>query len=650
MNNQLLKNPNRFLYTEYGQPYSPAVPARPGYWRTETVSQTAWVPVTKVFGQPLANHWSITLYWFDRYKSKNMEWYGQAAKGQPINIPYSIRTSGGREEIQIDAPPKKVQVWVAPTAAIPEQPFIPDRHVYEDNSGWDAGARAVRTVPRHGVIHWSMSAAARGVVVGLSRTPAAGAYWLYLVGVQAEEGIAKVVVAGVEVFHLGRFTDATKFRIAYTEAALEVYVDDVLRHSVLAPSDGAELLFDVSLYYGGDYIFDPAITTHHIGRMQGQLRQVQGIAFDELPGGELLQGEGVAVMQAPYCQGVVRGEGEANDGAQGALAPLLGLASDLEDYAFSTGQLPAVRGQASGYRDLLPQEEPSHIYAAFPRITALGAEVDPGAKAWQADFLQGLASDEADVSLAFGYLPSLNVLIEEENPDEDELWQRATARHGYQLHAVQEIALIQHAVQCWSMTLTSLADSALHASAVVRAGFAVTQIGSAALHLVGRLPMAERSSLPKDDQGASVLTCHEGGGNVTKYTGYNFQSFAQIEGRYYGVAADGVYLLEGEHDEGQDIEVRIDFGTQKLSGAELKSVPAVYAGMASSAPAVLVVQTRQGEYRYLQRGNAPRLQTQRFDLGRGLRDTHYDFALEVAAAGFELDNLEFGATKSTRRI
>lgn len=72
--------------------------------------------------------------------------------------------------------------------------------------------------------------------------------------------------------------------------------------------------------------------------------------------------------------------------------------------------------------------------------------------------------------------------------------------------------------------------------------------------------------------------------------------------------------------------------------------------MASSAPAVLVVQTRQGEYRYLQRGNAPRLQTQRFDLGRGLRDTHYDFALEVAAAGFELDNLEFGATKSARRI
>lgn len=651
MNNQLLKNQNRYLYTEYGQDYAPAIPARTGYWRTEQRgSQTAWTPVTKVYGRPMMGAWSITLSWYDRFKSKNMQWYGEAFEGQPINIPYASRYSGGREEIEIQGPAQTVQVWVPPTPGVPERPFIPDRHVYEDNSGWNAGARAVRSVQRHGVIHWSMSPQARGVVVGMSRTPAAGAYWQYLVGVRAEEGVAKVVVAGVDVAHLGRFSKDTKFRIAYTQAALEVYVDDVLQHTVLAPSDGPALLFDVSLYGAGDYIFNPAITAHHIGSVQGQFQRLQGIAFDELPGAELLPDEGVVFLQAAYLDGWALGEGQANDAASGTLGHLLGLATDLDELAFTVGPLPALQGQASGYRDLLPQEEPSNIYAGFARITALGAVTDTGVQQLAAPYLLGLASDEADVSVAFGYLPTINVLVQEENPDEDELWQRASARGRLQKHDVQVAVLLQRALQRGAMALTNVGVAAWSTSAAVHAGFAVNQLASVAMQVAGRLTAAERSSLPGDDLGVTVLSCHESGGYVTHYSSYNFDAFAQIGGRYYGVAADGVYLLEGESDEGREITARIDFGTQKLSSAELKSIPSVYAGMASTQAATLVVGTRQGEYRYVQRGHAPRLQTQRFDLGRGLRDTHYDFALEVPAAGLELDNMEFGATKSTRRI
>ena len=643
MNNQLLKNPSRYLYTEYGQIYAPAVPARPGYWRVTSAPQWVWVPVKTVYGRPAMGAWSIAMYWYDPYQRKNMEWYKLGPEGQPIHVPYITRYVGSREEIQIRAPDQKTQIRVPPTPAVPERPFIPDRHVYEDNAGWDAGARAVRTVAQHGVIHWSMSATARGVVVGLARTPAAGAYWQYLVGVRAEEGVAKVVVSGADVAHLGRFGKDTKFRIAFTQAAFEVYVDDVLRHSVPAPRDGAELLFDVSLYSAGDYIFNPAITAHHIGSVQGRFQPLQGLATDELL-------DGVVFLQAPYLQGDALGDGASNDGVNGSFAHLLGLATDLDELAFTVGPLPALQGQASGYRDLLPQEEPSNIYVGFARITALGAVTDTGVQQLAAPYLLGLASDEADVSVAFGYLPNIHVLVQEENPDEDELWQRASARSRLQKQDVQVAVLLQRALQRGSMALTNVAEAAWSASAAVHAGFAVTQLASVAMQVAGRLTAAERSSLPGDDLGATVLSCHESGGYVTHYSSYNFDAFAQIGGHYYGVAADGVYLLEGESDEGQAITARIDFGTQKLSSAELKSIPAVYAGMASTQAATLVVGTRQGEYRYVQRGHAPRLQTQRFDLGRGLRDTHYDFALEVPAAGLELDNMEFGATKSTRRI
>lgn len=643
MNNQLLKNPSRYLYTEYGQIYAPAVPARPGYWWVASAPQWAWVPVKTVHGRPLMGHWSITLYWFDPYQRKNMEWYGQASEGQEIRATHTTRYVGGREEIQIRAPDQKTQIWVPPTPAIPEQPFIPDRHVYEDNSGWDAGARAVRTVAQHGVIHWSMSATARGVVVGLARTPAAGEYWQYLVGVRAEEGVAKVVVAGVDVVHLGRFANTTKFKIAYTDAAFDVYVDNVLRHSVPVSGDGAELLFDVSLYSAGDYIFNPAITAHHIGSVQGEFQPLQGLATDELL-------DGVVILKASYLQGGALGEEQANDAASGILGHLLGLATDQDELAFTTGQLPALQGQASGYRDLLPQEEPSNIYAGFARITAQGAVTDTGVQQLAAPYLQGLASDEADVSVAFGYLPSLNLLIEEENPDEDELWQRVKWRGRFQPHGVQDIALVQRVLQRWAMAQTNLSAGDWAERAKVLAGWGLSQISGAVLHAVGRLPSGEGNRLPADDEGVSVLTCHESGGYVTQYTAYNFQSFAQIDGRYYGVAADGVYLLEGDEDDGQAITARIDFGTQTLSSDQLKNVPAVYANIASTAAATLVVGTRQGEFRYPQRGHSTRVQAQRFDLGRGLRDTHYDFALEVPAAGLELDNMEFGATKSTRRI
>lgn len=643
MNNQLLKNPSRYLYTEYGQPYYPAVPARPGYWRVTSAPQWVWVPVKTVYGRPAMGAWSIAMYWYDPYQRKNMEWYKLGPEGQPIHVPYITRYVGSREEIQIRAPDQKTQIWVPPTPAIPEQPFIPDRHVYEDNAGWDAGARAVRTVAQHGVIHWSMSATARGVVVGLARTPAAGAYWQYLVGVRAEEGVAKVVVAGVDVLHLGRFANTTKFKIAYTDAAFDVYVDNVLRHSVPVSGDGAELLFDVSLYSAGDYIFNPAITAHHIGSVQGEFQPLQGLATDELL-------DGVVILKAPYLQGGALGEGQANDAASGILGHLLGLATDLDELAFTTGQLPALQGQASGYRDLLPQEEPSNIYAVFARITAQDAVTDTGVQQLAAPYLQGLASDEDDVAVAFGYLPGLNLIIEEENPDEDELWQRASGRSRVQKFDVQVVALLQRALQRGAMALTNVAETAWNVSAAVHAGFAMTQVGSVAMQVAGRLTAAERSSLPGDDLGATVLTCHESGGYVTQYTSYNFDAFAQINGHYYGVAADGVYLLEGDEDDGREIVARIDFGTQRLSGAELKSIPAVHAGIACPSPATLIVGTRQGEFRYLQRGNAPRLQTQRFDLGRGLRDSHYDIAMEVIATGFELDNLELGATKSARRI
>lgn len=644
MNNRLVKERARYLDTIGGQPYRAEQPATPGYWRTvQGSAQTAWTRVTKIIQNdyPIRGSWTISLYWTDPFTNKNTEWYGTAAESQPINIPYLIRNSGGREEIQVYGPARTEQVWVEGAPYRPEQPYIPDQPIYESIDGWNAGARSIKAIPREAQVRWKVAPMSRGVVVGLTQRPAEGAYWQYPIGVKAIDGVAHVVVMGAEVKSLGIFTANTVFCIERTGGDTNVYVDEILRHTAPDITHDA-LLMDVSLYASGDSMHDPAITLVGSGQAHGTLYGLQGLAQDEVVDGSVL------LRVTPLIFSIVAEQG--GDGqAHGTLPGLTGIAADSDSYSFTTGTLAPVRGQAMGFTDLPALENPTYIHAAMPRISAEDAPVSIGVQSAQMAWLLGMASDD-DVAVAYGVLPLCSISAEEENADEDTLSIRQRPTTTMRSQSVQEAGLREQlsALMTLSASHISLAPIATHVRATE--GMASSGTTSAGVHALARLASGSALSLPHQDDDAVTQVCHEKGGFVTHYSSYNFDAFAQIGSRYYGVAADGVYLLEGESDEGRAITARIDFGTQKLSSAELKSIPAVYAGMASTQAATLVVGTRQGEYRYVQRGYAQRLQTQRFDLGRGLRDTHYDFALEVPAAGLELDNMEFGATKSTRRI
>lgn len=65
---------------------------------------------------------------------------------------------------------------------------------------------------------------------------------------------------------------------------------------------------------------------------------------------------------------------------------------------------------------------------------------------------------------------------------------------------------------------------------------------------------------------------------MTQYSGYDFDSVVYFMGNYYGIKADGMYLLDGATDNGTDIDVvartqQFDFGT-----ARKKRIPYFYAG------------------------------------------------------------------------
>lgn len=152
------------------------------------------------------------------------------------------------------------------------------------------------------------------------------------------------------------------------------------------------------------------------------------------------------------------------------------------------------------------------------------------------------------------------------------------------------------------------------------------------------------------DGGYFVWVFNARTGAVSRYLRYGFDSFAQIGGHYFGVAEDGVYLLEGNTDAGQRIEARAGTGLLDLGAKELKHVSAVYLDAASDGVLSVRVQAGQQQYTYQARRASQYNAQQRVDTGRGLRATHYSFELLNGGADFELDAMDVNVAKSARRI
>ena len=152
------------------------------------------------------------------------------------------------------------------------------------------------------------------------------------------------------------------------------------------------------------------------------------------------------------------------------------------------------------------------------------------------------------------------------------------------------------------------------------------------------------------DGGYFVWVFNARTGAVSRYLRYGFDSFAQIGGHYFGVAEDGVYLLEGNTDAGQRIEARAGTGLLDLGAKELKHVSAVYLDAASDGVLSVRVQAGQQQYTYQARRASQHNAQQRVDTGRGLRATHYSFELLNSGADFELDAMDVNVAKSARRI
>ena len=138
---------------------------------------------------------------------------------------------------------------------------------------------------------------------------------------------------------------------------------------------------------------------------------------------------------------------------------------------------------------------------------------------------------------------------------------------------------------------------------------------------------------------------------VTRYTNFPFDRIVRYQNSYFGVAADGLYLLEGTTDDGAAIACTVKTHISDFDAPEKKTVVSAHIGGRFGPTATVTLhvgETGQTAYSY----TTPRgqlAQNYREKFGRGIKDRY--FGLEVTTTGaLEIDQLELEINKLTRRI
>lgn len=146
-------------------------------------------------------------------------------------------------------------------------------------------------------------------------------------------------------------------------------------------------------------------------------------------------------------------------------------------------------------------------------------------------------------------------------------------------------------------------------------------------------------------------------GAPSTYNNFNFNSFAQINNKFYGMTDAGLYELAGDDDAGVAIDSSILFGTTDLSTDAvatdvMKRLPVVYLGVSTAGDLVLGVTANGATNSYtLTASTKTSLHTGRMKLGEGVASRYWDFELtNVAGTDFTLESITLQPVALVRRV
>jgi len=136
---------------------------------------------------------------------------------------------------------------------------------------------------------------------------------------------------------------------------------------------------------------------------------------------------------------------------------------------------------------------------------------------------------------------------------------------------------------------------------------------------------------------------------LTRYTNFNFKKVVRFNNKYYGVKEDGLYLLEGDDDNGTSIDAKFQTSSFNFDSRYLKFVECAYFDQNKDVMNVNVtVENNEAyaDYSYMTEFNGKRVK-----FGRGLTGIYWEFEFSnVNGGAFNLGATEFLVHEKTRKI
>jgi hypothetical protein len=129
----------------------------------------------------------------------------------------------------------------------------------------------------------------------------------------------------------------------------------------------------------------------------------------------------------------------------------------------------------------------------------------------------------------------------------------------------------------------------------------------------------------------------------SRYTNFNFNSFSQLDNEYYATSEDGLYILDGDDDDGEDIKAKILTGEMDLSGLGTLSYcrNAIVTQKSDGTLTLNIYAGDEDVENYQMFGPSEKKEPTKLVLSKGRQSTYWQFELtNDEQTKFEVDNIK----------
>lgn len=139
--------------------------------------------------------------------------------------------------------------------------------------------------------------------------------------------------------------------------------------------------------------------------------------------------------------------------------------------------------------------------------------------------------------------------------------------------------------------------------------------------------------------------------SVTTYSNYNFNGCAIFNKKALFYNINGLYEHGGSKDDGISVKSIIGLAALSFGTTNLKIIPNMYLGVTSTDQVILKVRIDgKAEITYKLNKFTENLQTQKIDIGKGLKARYFQFEIVTEADVFSLESVDFHPIELKRKL